>query len=766
VQPSKLDGKSPTLSYQGGEPSKQAGNAIAYARRGYKVFPCHEIEGDGECSCGKRQCGSAGKHPRISAWPEQATSEEHTIREWWTQWPSANVGVTCGAASNLLALDVDVKNGHDGVNTLRDLELEHSELPSGPIVLTPTGGRHYMFAHEPGIRNVAGFADGLDVRTEGGFVVGVGSRTKAGVYLFDQAFKLGDDLMPPRAPAWLTDLMRAAHSNGQGRFKLDKGPILKGQRNDTLFRLGRSMRARKLSERAIEAAINAENTARCVPPLDLRELDQIIQQVFGQPDTDDFGANGGRHGDGADRGAPDSTRALSALRIVRDAAAIKPVDIRPPGFSDDATAERFADRFSPTFRYVARWNQWLKYNGASWGEEDTLQAFDLARTICREVAAGLPKVHERIAANIASAKTVAAVERLARSDRRHAAVIDQWDGDPMLLNTPAGTINLMTGELRANRSEDYCTKITAVGPAEHADCPLWQYFLDHIFAGDDELIAYMKRLAGYVLTGLTIEQHFNFFYGPGANGKGVLMNTQLGILGNYATSTPTETFMASKTDRHPTELADLRGARLVTASETEKGRRWAETRLKNITGGDPIKARFMRGDFFEYIPQFKLLLAGNQKPRLSAVDEAIRRRIHLVPFMVIIPPEQRDKHLAEKLKGEWPAILRWMIEGCLEWQAEGLNPPSTVRDATEAYLDAEDLIGEWIGRECEQGKSYETTIKALFKSWKQFAEAADEFVGSSRAMAEELEKRGYQRHRIGNARDKGFLGLKLKEFPA
>jgi putative DNA primase/helicase len=320
--------------------------------------------------------------------------------------------------------------------------------------------------------------------------------------------------------------------------------------------------------------------------------------------------------------------------------------------------------------------------------------------------------------------------------------------------------------LRPNRSEDFCTKITAVGPSDHADCPLWLHFLARIFAENGQLVAYMKRLAGYVLTGSTIEQHFNFFYGPGANGKGVLMITLLGILGNYATSTPTETFMAAKTDRHPTELADLLGARLVTASETEKGRRWAETRLKNITGGDPIKARFMRGDFFQYVPQFKLLLAGNQKPRLSAVDEAIRRRIHLIPFTVIIPQEQRDKHLAEKLKAEWPAILRWMIQGCHDWQAEGLNPPATVRDATEAYLDAEDTVGEWIARECEEGKSYQATIGDLFKSWKQFAEAADEFVGNSRALADELEKRGYRRHRIGHARDKGFLGLNLKEFSA
>jgi putative DNA primase/helicase len=513
-------------------------------------------------------------------------------------------------------------------------------------------------------------------------------------------------------------------------------------------------------------AVGFDGEARVVRYQDLKDPGELHVKNLGDPGGFEVALDEllgqSEHVFGHHTGDPSLGKSTATDAAIGDAN----LEIRPPGFSDDAIAERFADRFSATLRYVAQWHQWFVYDGASWHQEHTLYAFDRVRAICREIAAGVPEDNLRMAANIASAKTVAAVEHLARSDRRHAAVVDQWDRDPMLLNTPTGAINLMTGELRPNRSEDFCTKITAVGPSDHADCPLWLHFLARIFAENGELVAYITRLAGYVLTGSTIEQHFNFFYGPGANGKGVLMITLLGILGNYATSTPTETFMAAKTDRHPTELADLLGARLVTASETEKGRRWAETRLKNITGGDPIKARFMRGDFFEYVPQFKLLLAGNQRPRLSAVDEAIRRRIHLIPFTVIIPQEQRDKHLAEKLKAEWPAILRWMIQGCRDWQAKGLNPPATVRDATEAYLDAEDTVGEWIARECEEGKSYQATIGDLFKSWKQFAEAADEFVGNRRALADELEKRGYRRHRIGHARHKGFLGLKLKEFSA
>jgi putative DNA primase/helicase len=173
--------------------------------------------------------------------------------------------------------------------------------------------------------------------------------------------------------------------------------------------------------------------------------------------------------------------------------------------------------------------------------------------------------------------------------------------------------------------------------------------------------------------GLTREHALFFGYGTGANGKSVLLSTIAGTLGEYHRTAPIETFTASNADRHPTDLAGLRAARLVTATETEEGRRWAESRIKKLTGGDKVAARFMRQDFFEYRPAFKLIIAGNHKPSLRSVDEAIRRRFHLIPFSITIPPEERDPDLAEKLKDERPAILAWLIEGCLEWQTVGLK---------------------------------------------------------------------------------------------
>jgi putative DNA primase/helicase len=259
----------------------------------------------------------------------------------------------------------------------------------------------------------------------------------------------------------------------------------------------------------------------------------------------------------------------------------------------------------------------------------------LARRVCREAAAECNK--PKVAVAIASGKTVSAIERLARADRRLAATIDQWDADPWLLNTPDAAIDLRTGDIRPHRPLDYMTKIAAVGP--QGDAPRFLAFLDRITGGDGELVAYIQRVLGYGLTGLTREHALFFGYGTGANGKSVLLSTVSGILGEYHRTAPIETFTASNTDRHPTDLAGLRGARLVTATETEEGRRWAESRIKQLTGGDMVAARFMRQDFFEYRPQFKLIIAGNHKPSLRSVDEA--RGARASRWLAVIPPAAR-----------------------------------------------------------------------------------------------------------------------------
>jgi putative DNA primase/helicase len=311
--------------------------------------------------------------------------------------------------------------------------------------------------------------------------------------------------------------------------------------------------------------------------------------------------------------------------------------------------------------------------------------------------------------------------------------------------------------MRSARPEDYCTKITAVAPG--GECPLWQTFLYRITGGNQSLVEFLQIILGYSLTGITHEHALFFLYGTGANGKSVFQSTVASILADYHTTAAIETFTASKSERHPTELAHLCGARLVTATETEESRDWAESKIKALTGGDKIPARYMRGDFFEFIPSFKLMIAGNHMPSLRSVDEAIRRRFHLIPFSVTIPTAERDPQLFENLKAEWPGILSWMIQGCLKWQTIGLQPPDVVRNATASYLEAQDTITAWIDDCCDRDPQAWETKAALFASWSAWATKEGEPIGTKKKLTQALGARGYQADRRHAGR--GLCGLRI-----
>lgn len=314
--------------------------------------------------------------------------------------------------------------------------------------------------------------------------------------------------------------------------------------------------------------------------------------------------------------------------------------------------------------------------------------------------------------------------------------------------------------IRPHRREDYCTKITAATPGPDKRCPTWLGFLADVTAGDVELQRYLARVAGYALTGMTTEHVMFFLYGTGANGKSVFLNTLAAVWGDYATHAPIDAFMETRGERHPTDLAKLRGARLVIATEVGQGKRWDEGKIKALTGGDTISARFMRQDFFDYKPQFKLMIAGNHKPSLRNVDEAMRRRLHLVPFTVTIPRERRDKTLPERLWAERDGIITWAVRGCAEWQRTGLKPPACVLAATEEYFESQDAIKRWIEEECVQSERATVATDEAFCSWKAWAEKQGEYVGSMKKFAEELFKRGLQRWSSG--RKRGIRGLALR----
>ncbi len=428
--------------------------------------------------------------------------------------------------------------------------------------------------------------------------------------------------------------------------------------------------------------------------------------------------------------------------------------------TDDALALSFTVRYADDWRYCAAWGKWLVWTGTHWQPDETLLVHHLIRSICREAAVKVDS--HRLAAKLLASSTVGGVDRLARSDRRHASISDEWDADLFALNTPGGVVDLRTGRLRAHERTDRMTKLATATPA--GTCPRWLAFLADVTGGDTDLQGYLQRMVGYCLTGATSAHALFFLYGTGANGKSVFVNTLATILGDYATSAPMDTFMEARGDRHPTDLAGLRGARFVASIETEQGRRWNESKVKAITGGDKVSARFMRQDFFEYVPQFKLVVAGNHKPSIRNVDEAMKRRLHLIPFTVTVPPERRDGQLTERLLAERDGILAWAVDGCLAWQRDGLKPPACVVSATEEYFEAEDALGQWIEERCLLAKTHREGVSELFADWREWAERAGEYVGSVKRFSELMATRKFEKCRLtGGAR--ALAGISLRPKP-
>ena len=434
---------------------------------------------------------------------------------------------------------------------------------------------------------------------------------------------------------------------------------------------------------------------------------------------------------------------------------------KPTPLTEDRAAKRFLTAHGKRLKYCHDHKAWFVWNGETWRKNSTSFAFHLARELARRIAS---KADNTVRVSAGRASFAANIEAFARADPGFAVAANCWDRDAYLLGTPAGTIDLRTGALQRAKPGDYITKSTAVAPAETASCPRWLQFLDEATGGDVALIRFMQQWSGYVLTGDTTQQALVFLFGDGGNGKSVFVNAVAGVLGDYAATAAMDTFVASQTERHMAELAMLRGSRLVTASETEEGRFWAESRIKQLTGGDPITARFMRQNFFTYMPAFKLMIVGNHAPKLKQVDAATRRRFIMAPFSR--RPQTPDRSLERKLRDEWPGILRWMIEGCLDWQENGLIRPACIEEATASYFDDQDLLGDWLSQCCELGDGKKAPSGRLFGSWQAYA--IENFVepGSIGSFSQALEKRGLCLLKnvptgIGSQRRRGFRGIAL-----
>ena len=321
---------------------------------------------------------------------------------------------------------------------------------------------------------------------------------------------------------------------------------------------------------------------------------------------------------------------------------------------------------------------------------------------------------------------------------------EKFDADPWLLNCQNGTVDLQTGELHSHQAEDMLTMMAGTTFDPQARAPLWGAFLDRILGGSEELVNFVQKAAGYSLTGLTTEQVFFVLYGTGANGKSTFTGVFTQAMGDYGKALPRGLLTAQKFEAHPTILADLFRVRMAVSSEVKAGSEWDEERIKALTGGDMIKARRMREDFWEYSPSHKIWLATNHQPLAKDNSEGFWRRLRMVPFTVTIPEQERDPMLMEKLRAELPGILAWAIRGCLAWQAEGLESPDEVRAATRDYRDRQDPFGRFLAGCCNLNGDARVQASDLHKAYEQWARASDEKPLSSKELAAVMQERGFQ----------------------
>jgi len=420
-------------------------------------------------------------------------------------------------------------------------------------------------------------------------------------------------------------------------------------------------------------------------------------------------------------------------------------------YTDLGNAERFISQHGDNLRYSFTLCRYLVWDRARWKVDETGQVERWAKATARNCYAEAARIeddHKRgealaNAQSLESAAKIRAMMELGRSEAGIPVRPADMDRDSWLLTTANGTVELRTGTIREHRREDLVTKLAPVAWDPGANCPLWLAFLGRIFDRSEQLIAFIRRAIGYSLTGKTTERCVFILYGAGSNGKTTLLKVVMTLLGDYALRTPTQTLMAKRGESIPNDVARLKGARFITASETEENARLAEATIKDLAGNDVISARFMRGEWFDFALEGKIWLATNHKPLIRGTDRAIWDRIRLIPFNVRIEDSEKDPNLFDKLCAELPGILRWAVEGCLEWQRDGLGVPEEVAEATETYRAEMDSLAGFIAECCTVQHSAQAGASDLYRVYRAWTEANGDRAMSQRAFGLQLGERGF-----------------------
>ncbi|MDO3660740.1 phage/plasmid primase, P4 family [Bacillus sp. C28GYM-DRY-1] len=448
----------------------------------------------------------------------------------------------------------------------------------------------------------------------------------------------------------------------------------------------------------------------------------------------------------------------------------------PPVFhlTELGNAERLVYYHGKNIRYCNELD-WLIWNGKMWEEDSKRQIEALTaqtlRAIYGEAKATEDGYRKKLLNDWAKKCERRNIRMNTILDTRPMVAVrkQELDSHKYLFNCENGVIDLKTGELLPHDRDFLFTKISSVAYQKDADCPNWKAFLESIFIDEqgqpnNEIIDFMQKAIGYSLTGDTTEQVMFFLFGNGRNGKSTFINTVQQLLGDYGRQTNSDTFIKKKNDSSiNNDIARLDGARFVSAVESEEGQQLSESLVKQITGGEKMSARFLRQEYFEFTPEFKVFFTTNHKPIVKGSDEGIWRRIRLVPFTVTIPKEKVDKKLPQKLAAEMPGILRWAVEGCLKWQKDGLKEPEVIRKATEGYREDMDILAPFLAEKCVIHQAAKIEAKELYKEYKDWCYENDDVELKNRAFYRQLEIRGFKKEK--GAKNKTFIhGLTLNKY--
>lgn len=675
--------------------------AIEYGKLGLKVFPV------------------IGKIPAIIGWKDKATSDENEIRELF-KIKHTGIGLATGKKSGITVIDVDNKNGGNGFETLSNMGIE---LPPTVCVITPGGGRQYYFKYNQWIKNkvsVISAKSGIDIRNDGGLVImPLSVHPNGGIYEF-----LSDQGLGEIALAEIPEELSKLFMDKKGDFKKFVLPdkIEDGQRNDTLFKYASQLRANGSEKEEILKLLHTANSERCHPPYDKDKLEIIADSACLYPK--------GR-------------KTVSADDTI---------------YSDTYNAKVFQEVMGEKIRWCRDLGGWFIYNDKYWEKDTNEKIKRYSMMVTEEIAERMRAIGNKVKQNLNRIHTDSGINSMMNCAKALVGcAVSDFDKNPLLFNCLNGTYDLERNIFLEFNPSDLITKTSYVNYDPHAQCPRWNQFLQEVFLEDQELIKYMQRVIGYSMTSSTREHCMFILYGHGRNGKNIFTEAVSGVLGDYASNCPSSMFVQKQNPGIPNDVARLKGARFVSASETNQNVNMDEELIKQLTGNKIITARFLNKEYFDFEATFKIFLATNHKPNIRGTDTGIWSRINMIPFRLTVTPDKEDKLLSQKLLSEYSGIFNWMIEGYNEWQKIGLKPPEVVKEATQLYRDEEDDIGQFIKNECVIEKSgfiplnefreRFKTINGYYKGSKVLSEymlrSGYKFNGENRAYHNGKQTRGY-----------------------